>query len=428
MAVLGMRGNGDWTTDQRPKNWREKVLQLYPNGDAPLTAILSMMKSESTDDPEFNWWTKSLATQKATVTSVYTSSNLGTEYTTGGAAGDTVYCKVATSAAVTQFRAGHQVLLRNSDNYADDTNGKVVGVVQNGSSSYIAVTLLEADPTTTGLADCDTCLIVGNINAEGGVMPQAIAYDPTKHYNYTQIFRTPLSITRTARKTRLRTGDQYKEAKREALELHSIEMEKAFLWGIRTENTGSNGKPERTTAGLVRSIIDNSGNVSDFTTESGTAYAGKTWLEAGEEWLDAKLMEIFRYGGSDRLAFCGTNAILAINKLVKEYGNYTLTNGMAEYGIKVKTWMTPFGDIHLKVHPLFSYESTDRANMVIFDPKDLVFRYIDDTTFYKEGEKQNTGRGRIDGTDEEFLTEAGLEFHHYTKCGFLTGFGSDNTQ
>jgi hypothetical protein len=320
------------------------------------------------------------------------------------------------------------VLLRNSDNYADDTNAKVVSVTPNGSSSQIAVTLLEADPTTTGIADCDRILIIGNINAEGAAMPQAVAYDPTKYYNYTQIFRTPLSITRTARKTRLRTGDQYKEAKREALELHSIEMEKAFMYGIKTENTGSNGQPERTTAGLVRSIIDNSGNVSNFVTETDTDYAGKTWLEAGEEWLDAQLTEIFRYGGTDRMAFCGTTAILAINKLVKEYGSYKLESGTAEYGIKVKTWMTPFGDIHLKVHPLFSYEATDRANMVIFDPKDLVYRYIDDTTFYKEGEKQNTGRGRIDGTDEEFLTEAGLEFHHYAKTGFLTGFGTDNTQ
>ena len=54
MAFLGMRGNGDWATDQRPKNWRQKVLQLYPNGDAPLTAVLSLMKNENTDDPEFN--------------------------------------------------------------------------------------------------------------------------------------------------------------------------------------------------------------------------------------------------------------------------------------------------------------------------------------------------------------------------------------
>lgn len=53
-AVLGLRGTGDFSTDERPKNWRETLLYLFPNGDAPLTALLAKMKSEATDDPEFN--------------------------------------------------------------------------------------------------------------------------------------------------------------------------------------------------------------------------------------------------------------------------------------------------------------------------------------------------------------------------------------
>lgn len=51
---LGMRGTGDWVTDQRPMNWRKQILKLYPNGQAPLTAILSMMGSESVNDPQFH--------------------------------------------------------------------------------------------------------------------------------------------------------------------------------------------------------------------------------------------------------------------------------------------------------------------------------------------------------------------------------------
>jgi len=50
-GFLGMRGDGDWVADQRPLNWRQQILYLYPNGMAPLTAILSMMDSESVDDP-----------------------------------------------------------------------------------------------------------------------------------------------------------------------------------------------------------------------------------------------------------------------------------------------------------------------------------------------------------------------------------------
>ena len=51
---LGMRGTGDWVADQRPMNWREQIMYLYPNGSAPLTAILAMMGSESVDDPQFH--------------------------------------------------------------------------------------------------------------------------------------------------------------------------------------------------------------------------------------------------------------------------------------------------------------------------------------------------------------------------------------
>ena len=425
MAFMGMRGNGDWVDEQRPKNWRQKVLQLYPNGDAPLTAILSMMGEESTDDPEFAWWTKSLATQAATVTNVYDDALLASAYDTDGAVGDILYAKIPTEAACKEFRTGHQVLLRDTTDFADDTNAKVVSVVLNGASSYIACKLLEADPTTTGIAGCNRILIIGNINAEGAVMPSAIAYDPTKHYNLTQIFRTPLSITRTARKTKLRTGDQYIEAKRECLELHSMEIEKSFLWGVRTETIGDNGKPERTSLGLCRNILDSSGNNSHYTTQAG--WAGQSWLAGGEEWLDYYCEKLFRYGAQERMAFAGTGVILAINKLVKEYGNYEFKTNTVDYGIKVKTWTTPFGEVHIKIHPLFSYESSNRNCMAVFDPKDLKFRYIDDTKFYADPDKQNTGRNRIDGTDEEYLTEAGLEFHFPVKTAFLSGFGTDNT-
>ena len=50
---LGMRGTGDWTdSDMRPKNWRQGILYLYPNGDAPLTAILAMANEQKVDDPQ----------------------------------------------------------------------------------------------------------------------------------------------------------------------------------------------------------------------------------------------------------------------------------------------------------------------------------------------------------------------------------------
>jgi Family of unknown function (DUF5309) len=425
-GFLGMRGTGDWATDQRPMNWREGILFLYPNGSAPLTAILSKMGNEKVDDPQFHWWTKSLASQGGAVTGVYTNAALTSAYTSGGTAGQTLYIMMA-AATVGELRVGHQVLLRDSDHLDVDVNAKVTAVVTNGSSSYAACKLLEADDNgaSTDLSDCDRILVCGNINAEGAPIPDAIAYDPTKWYNLTQIFRTPLELTRTALRTRLRTGDAYKEAKREGLELHSIEMEKAFLYGIRSENTGANGKPERTTGGLIWAIKNGaSDNVDDFSLNSD--YSGQTWIQGGEDWLDSKLEQIFRFGAQDKLVFCGSGALLGIQKLAKTYGNIQLTPQSMDYGIKVVSWITPFGTIHLKTHPLFSYETTTRSAMLIFEPSMLKYKYIDDTMFKKDPAMNQAGFTAYDGLKEEWLTECGLEYHFPTKFGYLTGLNTDN--
>jgi len=433
MAFLGMRGTGDWVADQRPKSWREMILYRYPNGMMPLTGILSKMGSEALTDPEFYWWTKSLPTQRATVTGVYTDAALATAYASGGIAGDVIYVKMS-AADVANFRAGHQVLLRDASDLTVDVNVKVTARAVNGASSYLTCTLLEADDnsTTHDLSDTDCCLIIGNINSEGAAMPDALAYDPTKWYNYSQIFRTPLENTRTALKTRLRTGDQYKEAKREALEMHGIEMEKAFLFGVPSERTGENGKPERTTLGLIPAIkggyngVTTSGTVSDYSLSADALYAGKTWLTAGEEWLDNTLELIFRQGSNEKLALCGSGALLGINKLVKNGGTYDYSATTTDYGIKIVKWVTAFGTINLLTHPLFSFEVTTRNAMVIFEPKDLKYRYIDDTFFKADDRLKKGGWTSRDGIKEEFLTEAGLEYHHPDGWAYLTGVGVNN--
>ena len=424
---LGLRGTGDWVTDQRPKNWRQGILLLYPNGKAPLTAITALLKSERTTDPEYNWWTKTLSRQGGTVATVYDNVLLDSANAGGSASGATVYAQVA-EAVADMFRVGHQALLRDASHYDVDVNAKVTAVVKNGDSSYIACKLLEADDNgaSTDLSDCDTILVVGNLNPEGGYMPDAISRDPTKIYNYTQIWRNSLELTRTALRTTLRTGDAYKEAKRETLEFHAVEMEKSYLWGIPTENTGDNGKKERTTGGLLYAIKNYaSANCNDYSLNA--SFSGSTWLQGGEEWIDYYLEQMFRYGDTEKLAFAGSGAVLGINKLIKNGGNFDFTPKTLAYGINVWQWVTPFGTLNIKTHPLFSFETTNRYSMVIFEPRRLKYRYIDDTSFYAEGEKQNTGAGRKDARDEEYLTEAGLEYHYPEGWGYLNGVGVDNS-
>lgn len=444
---LGMRGTGDWATDERPMSWRETILFLYPNGQVPLTAIMSKMKEESVLDPQYHWWTKKLPDQAGAVTLLYTHSDLGGthEYTdtypvggTGAVAGATIYANVA-EAVAKEFRVGHQVLLRDSDDFRVDTNALVTARTLNGSSSYLTLKFLETDDgglTANNLVNCDRIMVIGNLNAEGATMPGAISYDPVKYSNYTQIFRTPLSITRTARLTKYRTGDKYREMKREALELHGIEMEKAFIWGVPYEATDSTtGKPVRATCG-IRNFIQASvpANIDDYRLNA--TYHGKAWLDAGggATWLDAYLEQVFRFGKGEKLALCGSGVLLGLKNLAMSGAHLNMEMRTTMYGIKVTEWQTPFGTIYLKSHPLMSQETSTRNTMIILEPENLTYRYITDTVFYGMNTNGPQAPGgvatagdtygaRKDGTDEEFLTECGLELHHPDTFMILNGVG-----
>jgi hypothetical protein len=429
---LGMRGNGDWVAGQRPLNWRQKVLKLYPNGQAPLAAMLSMMGSSSVDDPEYNWWTQEQTAVSGSVAGIFTIADLSVAYAAGGVAGNTLFVRTNDANVFNRVRQGHQILLRDASDYRVDVIGKITEVHRGVGHEVYAVRLLENDNNSPAhdLSDCDNFKIVGNINPEGGEMPDAIALNPVKVYNYTQIFRTPLSITRTARKTRLRTGDQYQKAKAEALEMHSWEMELAYWWGIRTENIGDNGKPERTTMGVINFIRQYAAaNCDDYTLNA--TYAGQTWVAGGENWFKAMLEQIFRYGADQKMAFVGSGVLLGIDRLAMASGQVNLVPGAKTYGMEIREWVTPFGSIYMKTHPLFSHDVTTRNMMVILEPKELSYRYIDDTAFYGEASSKTHSEGygqrRVDGTNEEFLTECGLEFGLPQKCAVLNGFGQNNT-
>lgn len=435
-AFIGMRGNSDWATSQRPQNYREGILYEWPNGDAPLTAIMAKLKSESTDDPQYHWWTKKLPEQLGTITGLYTNAALTTAVAGSEATGSVLYAKMA-AADAKHFRSGHQVIFRYSSDPQMMVQAKVVdNPVINGASSYIVCRTLEADDnsTTYDLTNADNVLIIGNSNPEGGERPTAIAYDPVKYTSYTQIFRNSLEMTRTARKTRLRTPDQYKEAKREALMLHSIEMEKAFLWSIASESTGANGKPERTTGGLIPFIRTNaSDNISNFLTVgtfNGIDFTGKGWLEedGGELWLNAFLEQVFRYGRDEKTAFVGSGTLLQINRLAQMGAEINIVPGAAKYGVRVRQWVHSAGILNMIRHPLFSFNAADRNSMVIFEGQEIVERPLDQTFFKSDQnrERNSSSDSGIDGTMEEFLTETGVEWHYPDRMGYALGFGQKN--
>lgn len=429
MAFLGMKGTGQFAEDERPLNWRQGILREYPNGVAPLTAILSMMDSEMTDDYLFHWWTKTLPEETADVTGIYTDISLSSAYTTAARAKDSfLYIKLA-AADVVKFREGLTVHLLDKSDTSKEAYGKITQVVEDGADSYLAVKLIQAIESS-GATGIDYVRIIGSSNAQGAARPKSMLNVPTKYNNYTQIFRDPLSLTRTAIQTRLRTVESRREARREALEFHAIRMEKAFYDSVASETIGDNGQPETTTRGAIPFIKSEApDNVDSFVRNADVA-AGTDWITGGKAWLNQQLEVIFRYGDTEKLGICGSGALAGINNLAETFGTVNIVPRQVDYGLQVVEWVTPHGILYLMTSPLFTQDITKRNSIMIIEPRKMRFRYIQDTIFKadEEYDEMSSSDFGIDGAEEEFLTEAGLEMHFPNHMGYLEDIGKDKPE
>ena len=419
--------------DERPKHYRQGIAKIFPNGMMPLTALTSFGRTEKVNDPEFSFWEEDLAQSDVAIGGIFTNAILDAAYASGAVAGTTLYIQFTDNANGSyskQFRAGHTVLIVNDADYNVQKRAQILSVVSiNSTSAYIAVKMLQDDNSSGNKLDtANYCMIIGNANPELGVRPDAIVNRPRKLFNYTQIFRDSLSLSRTVMSTHLRTEDAYKKSKKDALEQHGLAMEKSLIWGYPYETTGTNGQPMRFSAGLFYWTETNapSDNIDDYRLNS--SYAGKTWIdkEGGMKWLNDRLEKIFRYGRPEKLAVCGSGALLGINEIVQNNGQFNFTTKTIGYGTQIIQWTTPFGVIYLKTHPLFSYISAFRNTMLLLEPENIKTRVITESHFKPDGSMDKSDTDGKDGKEEEFLGELGWEFVNSKSNGILYGVGLNN--
>lgn len=370
-AVLGLRGTGSVDSDARPKNYREGILLLFPNASAPLTALLSKIGEEVTDDPEFKWFQKGLPNQVLTVS---------------GSHGSTLTTIALSSGDNKKAKAGSVLLVPST--------GEILWVLDSSTADQITVDRAQGSVAAATIPASEPLLVIGSVHQEGAAVPEAITYDPTVVSNYTQIFRNVLNITNTFAATRIRYADgQFmKEARREVLELHSIEMERAFLFGAKTEDT-SGENPARSTGGLNYFVTT---NVEDF---EGTV--------AIDDWEDF-LEDVFEDGSSEKLALVGNRALNTLNKIARENYTVSATPESTTYGMKMTQWITPYGTLQIKQHPLLSKDGFEDWGFII-DVAKLKYRPLRgrDTAYIEN--VQNPGD---DAVKNEFKTECGLEINH----------------
>lgn len=388
-AINGLRGTGDWGTDERPKNFRETILWRQPNGMTPITALLSRIGSEKTTDPEFAWWEEELNTLTVTET-------------TGLAANSGSTSVNASAGGCFQFVPGDLLLVDKVDQVTYDNEIIEVSVVT--TDILMTVVRAVAGTTVAGIAIATKLTKIGNVFAEGTGAPSASTRNPTKLFNYCQIFKTIYDVTETVMETKARTGPVLTNDKKRKMFDHSIALEWSFLMGRKFETTGSNGKPKRYTGG-VRSFL--STNVTVFATTA----TEQTFLDA-----TYPIWNFQSKGGEERIGFAGNVAINTLNSLAKNSSSSRVVfqESVKVYGMNLQKWILPQGILYLKSHPLLNNHTRYTSSMFIFDFSAIKYRYVRDT-FFKDN-VQNNDEDRKKGM---WLSEVGLEFEHEKTMAYL---------
>lgn len=429
---------------------RRKILHSYPNGSAPLTGILSMVKEEETSSHEFYWYEKRYRTPRTATrgTNPLTSdapstgdADDGTNLAIGAkTTANVVFLKLDT---VKDLRPGYIIEISGSKNIQLQVIAVTNGVTVASEKGYVQANVLRGFTHAAGDDITGTVVrILGTAYGEGatgrGIKPLGFKR-PYNIMNQTQIFRTPMKFSGTVLQEGLKYDDTgpYKEKARDTVIEHMTSIERQLLFGQRSttlrsslDTTADEDEPIRTFSGILEflRLWDAGSTGIDI---DGSNYAPYAFKDADTSDSDdtKRIIEntdaiftvddfhswaerVGRYStnkSSEKLVLCGSGAVLSLAKMFRLNSDFNTTVGNAAYGLKFTTWHTPFGDFHFMTHPQFNEDPEWRYNAMILDVHSIKYRYLTgrDTKLLKNRQENDA-----DHRKDEYLTECSIELHH----------------
>lgn len=346
----------------------EKIAELEPNASPLITLTKKMKRRRVVTNPEFSWMEQDPGNRWGTINNAVGYDNDATVWAVDNAG---------------YFRVGDIVQVPST------TEVVLVTIVDN-TENTITVIRGWGGSTTAPLVDDEPLVILGNANEEGAKLREIKTTEPVKKTNYTQILRTPVGVTNTLAATST-YGPKAMAYYRHLDGInHAIDMERTMWLGKKGKDI-HNGKPRRTTGGIIEFLTE---NVLDA-----SAISGGLTEQAFTEWLE----DVFRHGSSEKILFaCGRLCTIidlwAQNKLKTVPGERT-------YGVKIKEYVSTHGTLFIVKHKLF--EGAVYGGMgVILDMNNVAY-----CPLKGRDTKLLTGRQDPDedAVKDEYITEFGVE-------------------
>jgi hypothetical protein len=391
MAVKGVFASDQNIPGARKGDFAAALLQTMPTGSAPLLALSSGMQTADAMDTVVTWFEENHISGRISVT-----NNAGTG---------------------TAFNV-------------NDSSGIIPGQVMmnEASGEYLYVDAVPSATSLTvtrGFAGSGVVAIDGSVTAvpiqrlgtafeEGSSKPTAVANLGFPRFNYMQLFRNAWDVTGTARAVEYHTGNLVAKNKADAGIFHSEDMERSMLWGKKVIGT-QNGKPFRTMDGIITQITDSQGSTAQGT--------NTTWTE-----IDTFLQTVFEKNikgkPNERIAFCGNKVISVLNQIARidSVTNLNLEPRTTEFGMKITSWLTPYGDISLLTHPLMNESPFRTEELYVLHPGAMRTRWLRRT--HEDNNDRDGSRAGVDADFGVITSEMCIEYKAASTGGVFTGINT----
>lgn len=379
-------------------SFAQLITRLAPNGQSPLFAITSMMKTEIAVQVEHGYFSKTMLFPSAT------------SHATQIPAAATTLDVLDT----TNLLPGYIMRVDGTDeNMIIDA---IISLTQVQVKRAIGTIAAANIPVSTKL------WMVGNAFEESSLRPGALRIDAVSNSNLTQIFRNTWAVSDTMRNSMVIAGDSnVAENKQDAATFHAADIEKALFFSQKYSST-RNGQPFRTMEGVIANVVANAaGNVTTL-----GATTNFTQLEAAVDPVFNQATD--PSGAGDRVMFVGGKARVVLNAIGRLNGTYQMIDGQTSFGLQFSTIKLSRGVIRIIEHPLFNAfgaTSTFAKMGVVVDLPTFSLAYLGDRKTqhkpFNESGAQAADNG-IDAVGGTLTTECTALFKNPQANGVLYAF------
>jgi hypothetical protein len=363
----------DIDKDRRDIEVADDILRLVPDAN-PFLVVLSRARKKAVKSAEYKWFDEEPG-------SYWTQINNAAGYAAG----------------VTDLVVDDAAIFAAKDVVKCARTGEVMFVTA-VSTTTNTVSVLRGYGTTGAAAmlDNDWLVRLGNAMEENSDVPAVKTGQPSKNYNYTQIFRTPFDQSMTSEAEDLKTSETERTRLRRNKSMeHRMDLERALLFGERKEDVTNK---RRMTGGLFSFITSNNYDSGGALTEA-----------KFEEYCEM----LFTYGSKTKLFLCSPKVGSDINQFAA--GKIQTRSGESTYGLRLREYQSFHGTLYLATTRVFE---KDYAKMGLGIDMDYVwYRPLRgrDTKL-----RTNIQAPGLDGWQDEYLTEAGLEVRLEKVHGILS--------